>query len=86
MDTPTLLPCPFCGSNTVDKATCLSWRTEFVGPLRRYRCALHPPVTPSEPHAFTEGQSITAEGIQGPHAHPNGAYVVDSVNPGTITP
>ena len=57
-----------------------------VGPLRRYRCALHPPVTPSEPHAFTEGQSITAEGIQGPHAHPNGAYVVDSVNPGTITP
>ena len=46
MDT-NLQPCPHCGSSTVDKAICLSWRSEFVGPLRRYRCALRPPATPS---------------------------------------
>ena len=45
-----------------------------------------PPITPSAPHAFTEGQSITVDGIRGPGAHWNGTYVVDSVNPGTITP
>ena len=86
MDRPNLQPCSHCGSSTVDKATCLSWRTEFVGPLRRYRCVLHPPFTPSEPHALIEGQRITVDGIRGPHADLNGAYAVDSVNPGTITP
>jgi Lar family restriction alleviation protein len=45
-----------------------------------------PPVTPSAPHASTEGQSITVEGIQGPHAHLNGTYAVDSVGRGIITP
>ena len=77
MDTPNLQPCPLCGSNTVDKASCLHWRTEPAGyscVLRRYRCALHPLVTPSEPHAFTYGQSITVEGIQGPYAYLNGTY------------
>ena len=86
MDTPNLQPCPLCGGNTVDKASCLNWRTEFVGPLRRYRCALHPPITPSAPHAFTEGQSITVEGIQGPHADLSGTCVVASVKQETIDP
>ena len=45
-----------------------------------------PPITPPPPHAFTEGHSITVEGIQGPHVHLNGTYVVDSVNSDTITP
>jgi hypothetical protein len=45
-----------------------------------------PPITPSAPHVSTEGQGITVDGIQGPHAHLNGTYAVDSVNPGTITP
>ena len=59
---------------------------EFVGPLRRYRCALRPPATPSAPHDFTEGQSIEVEGIQGPYTDLNGTYTVDLVNSGTITP
>jgi hypothetical protein len=45
-----------------------------------------PPITPSAPHVFTEGQGITVEGIQGPYAYLNGTYWVDSVNPGTTTP
>ena len=86
MDTPNIQPCPLCGSNTVDKASCLHWRSEFVGPLRRYRCALRPPATPSAIHDFTEGQSIEVKGIQGPYADLNGTYTVDSVNRDTITP
>ena len=89
MTTPILLPCPFCGSNTVDKATCLHWRTEpadYSCVLRRYRCALRPPATPSEVHDFTEGQSITVEGTQGPYDYLNGTYGVDSVNQDRITP
>jgi hypothetical protein len=76
--TPSLLPCPFCGSSTVDPATCLHWRSEPAGyrcVLRRYRCSLQPPI-----NALAEGQSITVEGIQGPYAHWNGTYVVDSDN------
>jgi Lar family restriction alleviation protein len=45
-----------------------------------------PPITPSAPHVSIEGQSVTVEGIQGPHAHLNGTYAVDSVNSDTITP
>lgn len=49
MDRPSLRPCPFCGSSTVDPATCLYWRTEPAGyscVLRRYRCVLRPTATP----------------------------------------
>ena len=76
MDHPSLQPCPLCGSSTMDPATCLYWRTEPTG----YCC------TTSAPDDFIKGQSITVDGIKGPHAHLNGTYVVDSVNPGTITP
>ena len=68
----------------VDPATYLHWRSEPAGyccVLRRYRCSLQPPI-----NALAEDQSITVQGMQGPHAHLNGAYVVVSVNPGTITP
>ena len=58
---------------------------------RRCRCIPQPlpsppPITPSAPHAFTEDQSITVQGIQGPHAHLNGTYVVASVEQDTIPP
>ena len=89
MATPNLQPCPLCGSNTVDKATCLHWHTEpadYYCVLRRYRCALRSPATPSAAHDFTEGQSITVEGIQGPYVYLNGTYGVDSASPDTITP
>jgi hypothetical protein len=73
----------------MNPATCLSWRSEPTGyccVLRRYRCDLQPLVTTSAPDDFIKGQRITVDGIKGPHAHLNGTYVVDSVNPGTITP
>jgi hypothetical protein len=43
MTNPALLPCPYCGSSTIDPATCLNWRSEVVGSFRRYRCVLPPP-------------------------------------------
>ena len=71
INTPSLLPCPYCGSNTMDPATCLNWRSEVVGSFRRYRCVLPPP-----PGTLTIRTCIG----------PNGACAVDSVTPPTPSP
>ena len=60
-----------------------SW---FPEPTHWQHLPSPPPITPSAPHAFTEGQSITVDGNRAFHAHLNGTYVVDSVNSDTITP
>jgi hypothetical protein len=64
--TPNPLPCPHCGSSTMDPATCLNWRSEVVGSFRRYRCVLPPP----------PGTLVIRTCIG-----PNGACAVDSVIP-----
>ena len=59
---------------------------EYENPTHWQPLPSPPPMTPSAPHAFTEGQSITVDGNRAFHAHLNGTYVVDSVNSDTITP
>ena len=53
---------------------------EYENPTHWQPLASPPPITPSPPHAFTEGQNITVKGIQGPYADLNGNYVVSSAS------